>query len=211
MTPSNILQLYPIRIDGNPLDENYEEQNNTWLLPVMNQCLKSEKLLLFLTAFYPHIIYLYDILSNETIVARRKIYEYLLSQFWSLFPACHLISNREELEKLPELLTFVEKILSEEDFPDILSVLKGVELIAATASSSEAGKRMLRDIGEKLVPKLVKHVVFGHEKSKRALGAITSMARSLKSEYLDRVYLKNIQKLIEDKNAGGFKGEYYYL
>jgi hypothetical protein len=207
MTPINILQLYPIRIDGNPLDESYEEQSNTWLLPVLNQCLKSEKLQLFFTAFYSHILALSSILSKETTVARKKIYDYLLSQFWGLFPACHLISGREEMEKLPELLTFIEKILSEEEFPDILPVLKGVELIAATASATEAGKRTLRDIGEKLMPKLVKHVVFGHEKSKRALGAISSVARSLKPDYLDRVFLKNIQKLIEDKNTGGFKGK----
>ena len=211
MNPEIILKHSPLRILECDLKlENYEDLSNSWLLPLFKKHLTVDSIRLFMEYFMPITNKLYQIFGTkmkEEFTDADKTYQILWTQIWEIFPKfCKF--TKENFNYIPEIFAMAhENIANQEEIRKY--VCQGLENLARyfvalpkfTTPEYIQIHRVLRENVDKLGPLLCKTYISKRVGAKNVLSLLKAISKICSQEYLERIYLKNIQRLIEDKAA----------
>ena len=214
--PQLLLQYYPLRIlDFDLIDEEYEEKSSSWMLPLLKKYMKVNSIKLFFDYLLPIAQKIKEAFDNKMIQSETqsgRLYEILYIQIWELFPRfCRF--TKENLDITAELFHMSTQMLTHASRDALKHVFKGLENIVGYIlklpkySNNEMirAQRSIQEQADKFVPMLCKAYITNPGVPKNILNLIRAMAFLCSQAYLERIYTKNIQKLIEDKSTEKLK------
>jgi len=211
----HILQNYPVRpLDFSLSDPDYEIKSNSWLLPVLRKYLKLHSLQLFLDYFFPQAAALDDTIyskpKDEWTDIERQL-EIMYDQIWAIFPRFCKFTN-ENLSNIQKIFEITAQIIANRD--DIrkyacqgLEILSGYFLKLPKYRNQEymQAQQDLEKYSTELMPKLCSLYMAQKPGYKNIINLIRSLSALCRKEYLDKIYLTHIKKLIEEKVQNKYK------
>ena len=215
--PQNILQYFPLallEVDLN--DEDYEEKSHSWLLPLLNRFTKVTSIKLFFDHLLPVAQKIRQGLDEKRVrpnTEAARLYEVMYIQIWELFPKfCRF--TKEDIHITGELFTITTEMAKQANSQTLKYVFKGLEniigyILKLPRFSNQEMIRWNNSIQEqanKLSPMLCKTYIMDPNAPKNILNLIRALAFICTKDYLDRIYTKNMEKIIHDKETDKLKG-----
>ncbi len=197
-----ILEILPLKLEENPLNENFEENSNIWLLNLLGKSLKNVDLSLFFEYFLPIIDKIKGKYAENDEI-RHKIIENIRRQIWELLP--FFLINPEKIDvQMCEILELLNENLEKDDKIVLNSLLKfltnQMNSSFLSIKTHNISFQKPSQNPEKLIPKLAKFIAIPHisEISRLSLKTIGLLSHFSSESYLDRVFMKNADKLLKD-------------
>jgi len=191
-----LLEIKPFSLDLDILTEGFEENSNLWILNSMGKAVKHENLEVFFTYFQPLLDKIHEKTINSSDLIRNRLLLAVQSQIWQLLPVFQLDIKDLETQILRILKLLAEKFEKNEEIA-ITAILKLLANQIRSFGARIQGNTI--DLAEKTIPKLVKFISFPikNEISRFSLKSIGVLSNFCSKAYLDRVFLKNGEKLLE--------------
>jgi len=211
--PELLLQYFPLALLETDLnDEEYEHKSNSWLLPLLNRFTKVTSVKLFFDHLLPVAQKIRHVLDTQILrpgSEAARLFEILYTQIWELFPKfCKF--TKEDIGITGDLFTICLEMAKELNSLALRHVFKGLENVIGyilklpRLNNPELVRWHLsiQEQSDKLSPLLCKTYIMEPAAPKNILNLIRAIAFLCSQQYLERIYLKNIQKIIDDKEAG---------
>ena len=111
-----ILEIFEMKIPNmNPLDVEFENVGNLWILEMINKWVKEEDFHVFLEKILPLLNNCQMKLKSETNNFHKKMYENLIAQIWQCFSGFYKINKSKKFTELSNLIVFVENEIYSKD------------------------------------------------------------------------------------------------
>ncbi len=150
-----MLQVFPIAIQGDPLSESFEEENNLWLLPILMQHLKDTDFSLFFDYFFPILKELKNLIAvpNQNKI-RLQVYISIERQIWHIFPFFN--DTRKLTEGISGFLDNIIANLSDINKEENPYLIKGLNAILNSPYFNTKLKGIFSSYSEKIIQKITK-------------------------------------------------------
>jgi hypothetical protein len=147
---SNVIEMYPVAINGDPSNEQFDEANNLWLLRVIAKECHDGPISVFLKYFFPVISQCKVRAAAENILLKRNIFLTVIKRLWETLPALTTIDKKTRTDNLNLLMDEIEGSL-DPSLAFFEAVARGIAALAPNLPKQSMSKKT-----EKLIPVLAK-------------------------------------------------------
>lgn len=199
MSIKSICDIYPITVQGDIGDAQFEEKTNLWLVSCVEkygrQEGEEEDFNTFMNYLLPSLLQLVSILENSNLnPVRREAYKSLHEMFWrSLKVFCKKVNEHDDFEQLIKIIRVAIPLVSDSTLEHIAMALQNLclSLYEKEYSCKWAGE---------LIAELAKKLDLAKNNAKQLLKAIKYLSTITDRQgYLNKRFDKNIQSLLNDK------------
>ena len=204
-----ILKTYPLRVLQSNLDsEDFENESNSWILPVLRKYLRIDSIKFFLEYFLPVMAGLDDFIYTKPVERFTEVentLQMIYVQIWEIFPRfCKF--TKENIPFIEQIYDITAKVIGNR--PNVRKhVCQGLEILCSyffklpkfTNPTMMKTQETLTTCSVKLMPKLCAMYMKDALSSKNIIKLIRTLAGLCSKKYLEDIYLKHINKLLTEK------------
>lgn len=103
----NILEMYPIGVDGDPKSETFDEANNLWLVSVLKRDGKHDEqeeikgpVRVFVKYILPVIKKTQQKIKDDQVILTNNIYRTILKRLWETMDMFSVVDRRTRSEQV---------------------------------------------------------------------------------------------------------------